>query len=131
MTSYTRLPSVLFAATLVTTGLPLAHAVNPVFLKVTIHDLDADGDLPDDAALCLPAVNGLPVRGRDRSPAVEWSNAPAETRSFVLIMTDPDVPLDVTLLRGPRPIPVEAARARHSDQRPRAADGSDLRADRP
>lgn len=113
MTSHTMLQTALLAAALQAIGLPAGLAANPVFLKVTISGLDADGDLSDDAALCLPSVNGQPARGRDQSPAVAWSNAPAETKSFALIMTDPDVPLDVTLLRGPRPIPVEAARDTH------------------
>ncbi|WEK49228.1 MAG: YbhB/YbcL family Raf kinase inhibitor-like protein [Candidatus Kaistia colombiensis] len=113
MTSYTVLQTALLAAILQALSLPASLAANPVFLNVTIPGLDADGDLPDDAALCLPAINGLPAHGRDQSPAVGWSNAPATTKSFALIMTDPDVPLDVTLLRGPRPIPVEAARDTH------------------
>lgn len=39
----------------------------------------------------------IPVRhtcdGEDLSPRLEWSNAPKETRSFALIMYDPDAPV--------------------------------------
>ncbi len=41
---------------------------------------------------------GLPIpvdyscKGRDVSPALTWTNAPANTQSFALIMDDPDAP---------------------------------------
>lgn len=113
MTVNKTLLSTLFVALLQTGIVAPALAATPAFLKVTIPGLDATGSLPDDAALCLPLPDGHMQQGRDQSPAVEWSNAPAETKSFALIMTDPDVPWDVTLLRGPHPIPVEAARDTH------------------
>jgi Raf kinase inhibitor-like YbhB/YbcL family protein len=33
--------------------------------------------------------------GRDRPPALEWRGAPEQTRSFVLILDDPDAPAGV------------------------------------
>lgn len=49
--------------------------------------------------LTTPAFEGggtIPVRhtceGEDASPALAWSGAPEGTRSFVLIMDDPDAP---------------------------------------
>ena len=33
--------------------------------------------------------------GADLSPSLEWSGAPAETRSLTLIMDDPDAPVGV------------------------------------
>ena len=112
-TCHRQLSLALLAGLLQGAAIPLALAANPVFLKVSIDNLDPKGALPDDAARCLPSRDGVPVIGRDQSPAISWSNAPANTRSFALIMTDPDVPWNVTLLRGPRPIPVEAARDTH------------------
>ena len=111
MTSSKILPRALVAALLQVAGLPAALAASPAQLKVTIPDLDAQGALPDEAALCAPAGSGPLLRGRDRSPAVAWSNAPAGTKSFALLMTDPDVPFDPSLLSSPRPIPIEAPRA--------------------
>jgi hypothetical protein len=34
-------------------------------------------------------------QGADLSPALEWSGDPAETRSFALIVEDPDAPADI------------------------------------
>ncbi len=34
----------------------------------------------------------LTCEGEDLSPALEWKDAPAETRSFVLLCEDPDAP---------------------------------------
>lgn len=52
-----------------------------------------------------------PVPGPNRSPALEWSDAPAATRSYALICHDRDVPaatVDVT--RGDRKVCYAAAR---------------------
>ena len=52
--------------------------------------------------LSIPAFAAsqpIPVQftceGEDRSPAVEWSGPPAGTRSFALIVDDPDAPAGV------------------------------------
>ena len=36
--------------------------------------------------------NGFGCKGRNVSPAISWSNAPAATKSFALLMHDPDAP---------------------------------------
>jgi len=36
--------------------------------------------------------NGFGCQGRNVSPAVSWSNAPPNTKSFALLMHDPDAP---------------------------------------
>jgi len=110
MTSNRILPPALVAALLQVAGLPVALAASPAPLDVIIPDLDLQGALPDEAALCGPAGGGPLLRGRNRSPAVAWSNAPAGTKSFALLMTDPDVPFDPSVLLSPRPIPIEAPR---------------------
>jgi Raf kinase inhibitor-like YbhB/YbcL family protein len=43
---------------------------------------------PDGAA--IPALHTC--EGADLSPAIEWSGAPAEAKSFALIVDDPDAP---------------------------------------
>lgn len=110
MTSNRILPPALVATLLQFAGPPAVLAAGPAPLTVTLPDLESQGTLPDGSALCPPTATSSITRGRDQSPTVAWSNAPAETQSFALIMTDPDVPLDSTVLHGQRPIPVDAPR---------------------
>lgn len=50
-------------------------------------------DLDDGAALPQWARSGIAgAGGEDRSPALGWSGAPAETKSFALTVYDPDAP---------------------------------------
>lgn len=52
-----------------------------------------DGDtLPGDLAFCLPDPAHHVCLGRNRNPQLTWHDAPAATRSFVVIAHDPDVP---------------------------------------
>ena len=62
-------------------------------LDVKIEGLKEDGSFPDEAAFCLAA--GMPSEtARNVSPALSWSKGPEGTRSYVVLMTDPDVPAD-------------------------------------
>ena len=51
-------------------------------LKLTSLSFDADGDIPVKYS----------CDGTNVSPALAWTDAPAATRSFALIMDDPDTP---------------------------------------
>jgi hypothetical protein len=51
-------------------------------LKLTSSSFDADADLPAKYS----------CDGANASPALAWADAPAATRSFALIMDDPDTP---------------------------------------
>ncbi|WP_079434924.1 YbhB/YbcL family Raf kinase inhibitor-like protein [Zoogloea sp. LCSB751] len=59
-----------------------------------IHsDSFADGSvIPGQFAFCVPAAEGHVSLSSNRNPQLDWSDAPAGTRSFVLICHDPDVP---------------------------------------
>ncbi|MDR3517151.1 MAG: YbhB/YbcL family Raf kinase inhibitor-like protein [Azospirillaceae bacterium] len=59
-------------------------------LTVKIGGLDRSGHLPDQAAFCPPASSAT----KNISPAVKWSAGPNGTRSYALLMVDPDVPQD-------------------------------------
>jgi phosphatidylethanolamine-binding protein (PEBP) family uncharacterized protein len=68
-------------------------------LTVSLSGLDDQGYLPPDAAYC-PASQTDP-QDYDISPALHWSAGPAGTRSYVLIMSDLDVPADLSLMNKP------------------------------
>lgn len=71
----------------------------PAALTVRVGGLGADGRLPDSAAYCPPTKRD--ASQYNISPAVSWSRGPAGTRSYVLIMTDLDVPQDLGLINKP------------------------------
>lgn len=53
----------------------------------------ADGQrIPGDHAFCMPDPAHHVCLGRNRNPQLSWQEAPADTRSFVLLCHDPDVP---------------------------------------
>ncbi len=66
-------------------------------LAVGLDALDARGRFTDGAAFCPPAGNAT----KDVSPGVTWSRGPEGTRSYALLMTDPDVPADLTQINRP------------------------------
>jgi hypothetical protein len=71
----------------------------PGRLKVVVEGLEPDGSLPLDAAYCTP-VRMDPAQ-HNISPAVSWTAGPSGTLSYVLIMTDLDVPKDLSLINKP------------------------------
>jgi hypothetical protein len=53
----------------------------------------ADGErIPGDFAFCTPDPAHHVCLGKNLNPQLTWTDAPAGTRSFVLICHDPDVP---------------------------------------
>ena len=68
-------------------------------LQVTVGGLTADGRLPASAAYCPPTK--MDPSEYDISPSVSWSHGPPATRSYALIMTDLDVPKDLSLINKP------------------------------
>ncbi len=47
-------------------------------------------------AFCQAAAEGHTAHGGNRSPHLAWSGAPDGTRSFAVVMHDPDVPADAS-----------------------------------
>jgi Raf kinase inhibitor-like YbhB/YbcL family protein len=75
-------------------------------LSVKIEGLDPSGRFADSAAFCPPGIGS-----KDVSPGVSWSAGPKGTVSYVLLMNDPDVPQDFSLINKPgTTIPADAPR---------------------
>jgi len=80
-----------------------------VRLDVAIGGLTAEGNLPQSSAFCLP--KNLAAKLQDKSPEITWSSGPARTKSYALLMVDPDVPADLSLMNKPGvTIPADAPR---------------------
>lgn len=85
----------------------LAQAAAAGQLAVEIGGVDHAGRLPDEVAFCPPASSAK----KNISPAVKWSAGPKGTRSYALLMTDPDVPQDLGLInKAGTTIAADAAR---------------------
>lgn len=65
-------------------------------LDVALEGLSSTGALPDESAYCSPAGQGPNV-----SPGISWSPGPEGTRSYALLMVDPDVPADLSAVNKP------------------------------
>jgi hypothetical protein len=94
MKTASRLTAGLAVIAMLASALP-AFAEGPIKeLKVTIEGLGPEGRFADQQSFCIPAATGHTAMGADISPAVHWSKGPYGTRSYALIMQDPDVPAD-------------------------------------
>ena len=56
-------------------------------LKLSSPDIKANGTIAEEQVF-----NGFGCSGKNISPALSWSGAPKETRSFALFVHDPDAP---------------------------------------
>jgi Raf kinase inhibitor-like YbhB/YbcL family protein len=79
--------AVMAAATLLVPGVAAAAA-----LKVTVDGTANGQALPGQYAFCVPAQQGHVGLGANKNPKLSWSGAPKGTKSFVVIVVDPDVP---------------------------------------
>ncbi len=67
-------------------------AGGPTALHVTIKGLDEQGRLTPRHAFCQPDLVAGVSDGGNVSPELAWGAGPEGTKSFVVIMHDPDVP---------------------------------------
>jgi Raf kinase inhibitor-like YbhB/YbcL family protein len=79
--------------------LALPATAEPAKLKVTLDGLDSGEKLPLSAAFCAPP--SVAAADHNISPAISWSKGPSGVRSYVLIMTDLDVPRNMSLINKP------------------------------
>jgi Raf kinase inhibitor-like YbhB/YbcL family protein len=94
------------AAGVVLGGVPARAAET---LSVQIGGLTKAGYLPVSAAFCMP--KGATAKPEDKSPALRWSAGTAGTKSYVVMMVDPDVVKNLSLMNKPGvTIPANAPR---------------------
>jgi Raf kinase inhibitor-like YbhB/YbcL family protein len=61
-------------------------------LKVTVDGVPSGKAIPAQYAFCVPAQQGHVTLGANKNPKLSWSGTPKATRSFAVIVVDPDVP---------------------------------------
>ena len=72
--------------------IPTLATAAPTQLDVAIQNA-SQGHFPADSVACTAdPTGGVSRNGKDVSPGVSWSAGPPGTKSYALIMTDPDVP---------------------------------------
>jgi Raf kinase inhibitor-like YbhB/YbcL family protein len=79
----------LFLSLMLVGGAVTAHAQTPTF-TLTSPDAPAGSTIKAEQVL-----NGFGCSGGNVSPALSWSHAPSGTKSFALILHDPDAPTGV------------------------------------
>ncbi|WP_337268657.1 YbhB/YbcL family Raf kinase inhibitor-like protein [Oryzifoliimicrobium ureilyticus] len=75
----------------------IAVGAQAASLKVEIDGVDQAGRLPNKAAFCPASSAGQ----KNVSPGIAWSPGPRGTKSYVLLMTDRDVPQDFSQINKP------------------------------
>jgi Raf kinase inhibitor-like YbhB/YbcL family protein len=88
-----------FAAVAAVSLLTMSAAAGPAQnIGVTIDGTE-NGHFPKEAVQCVPDGHGHSSEtGRNVSPGVRWTAGPHGTKSYALVMTDPDVPTDMSAL---------------------------------
>lgn len=68
----------------------------PATLTLTSTSLQSGKPIAEKYAYCTPDGKGQTKNGGNISPQLSWQGAPEGTKSYVLIVVDPDVPTDFT-----------------------------------
>lgn len=81
-------------------------------MKLTVLSFDNGSPIPTEFVMGIPTESGQATFGPNRSPHLQWSGAPAETRSYVLICHDSDAPsIRDDANRPDRTVPYDLPRA--------------------
>lgn len=78
---------------LLTLVLPAA-ALAQGTLHVEVPGVKSGARFPDAYTFCRPAPTGHVAMSKDESPPVRWSAGPHGTKSYAIVLKDPDVPAD-------------------------------------
>ncbi|PZP85142.1 MAG: phospholipid-binding protein [Azospirillum brasilense] len=83
----------LLTLALLSTTVGMASAAT-ASLQVEVEGIQQDNAIPETFALCKPTTDGKSTAGTNQRPTLRWSGAPEDTKSFAVIVKDPDVPAD-------------------------------------
>lgn len=79
--------------------------------SVTVNGIKSGQPINTKFAYCMPDGKGATQNGGNINPAINWSGAPAATKSYALIVVDPDVPTSFELANKPgKTIPADFPR---------------------
>lgn len=91
------MPATRFMSFFISTALLAAPSLAVESLTVKVQGIEKDNDLiPVEQAYCKPTEDGKSENGINRRPSVVWSKGPEGTKSYAIVMVDPDVPTDFT-----------------------------------
>lgn len=86
-----------FTALFSAVALPALTAMAaPAALTVTVENMTDGAPIPARHALCKATTDGKSTGGENIRPDIGWSGAPIGTKSYAIIVKDPDVPADFT-----------------------------------
>lgn len=69
-------------------------AVSPASLSVSVGGIENGQPINPKFAYCTQDGSSKTKSGGNINPAISWSGAPAGTKSYAIIVVDPDVPAD-------------------------------------
>ena len=64
----------------------------PAKFSLSVTGIENQKPIPTDFAFCVEDGKGQATFGKNISPAMTWKDAPKGTKSFAIVMHDPDVP---------------------------------------
>lgn len=73
-------------------GIGAAMAQGGNKLWVIVPGIGDNKPISEEFAFCIPAQSGHTTKGGNISPEISWRRAPEGTKSYAIIMVDPDVP---------------------------------------
>ena len=79
---------------IVISQMAVAPAASAASLKVTVGSIKNDRAIPAKYTFCVAAAQGHTGPGPNFNPSIKWSKGPAGTKSYAVIIFDPDVPIN-------------------------------------
>lgn len=77
---------------IVTSQMAVAPPASAASLKVSVGSIKNGKSIPTKFAFCVPAAQGHTGPGENISPSIKWSKGPRGTKSYAIVVSDPDVP---------------------------------------